>query len=32
VSINLSHRITLQLVILEQQIVPINVGDHDAVY
>lgn len=32
VSINLSYRITLDLVIREQQIVPINVGDHDAVY
>lgn len=32
VSINLSYRITLELVIREQQIVPINVGDHDAVY
>jgi len=32
VSINLSHRITLELVIRDRQIVPINVGDHDAVY
>jgi mRNA-degrading endonuclease YafQ of YafQ-DinJ toxin-antitoxin module len=32
VSINLSLRITLELLIREQQIVPINVGDHDAVY
>ncbi len=32
VSINLSCRITLELVIRNQQIVPINVGDHDAVY
>lgn len=32
VSINLSHRITLELMIREQQIVPINVGDHDTVY
>ena len=32
VSINLSYRITLELVILEKQIVPINVGDHEAVY
>ncbi len=32
VSINLSHRITLHLLISEQEIVPINVGDHDAVY
>jgi mRNA-degrading endonuclease YafQ of YafQ-DinJ toxin-antitoxin module len=32
VSINLSYRITLELVIREKQIVPINVGDHDAIY
>ena len=32
VSINLSYRITLELVIRERQIVPINVGDHDAIY
>ena len=32
VSINLSYRITLELLIQDQQIVPINVGDHDAVY
>lgn len=32
VSINLSYRITLELVIRERQIVPINIGDHDAVY
>jgi mRNA-degrading endonuclease YafQ of YafQ-DinJ toxin-antitoxin module len=32
VSINLSYRITLHLLISEQQIVPINVGDHDTVY
>ncbi|OOG56610.1 plasmid stabilization protein [Rhodanobacter sp. C03] len=32
VSINLSYRITLELVIRDLQIVPINVGDHDAVY
>lgn len=31
VSINLSYRITLELVIRDQQIVPVNVGDHDAV-
>lgn len=31
VSINLSYRITLELVIRDQQIVPINVGDHDTV-
>lgn len=32
VSINLSYRITLELLIKDQQITPINVGDHDAVY
>jgi mRNA-degrading endonuclease YafQ of YafQ-DinJ toxin-antitoxin module len=32
VSINLSYRITLELVITESEIVPINVGDHDKVY
>lgn len=32
VSINLSYRITLELLIKDQQIIPINVGDHDAVY
>ena len=32
VSINLSYRITLELMIQDQQIIPLNVGDHDAVY
>ena len=32
VSINLSHRITLHLLVSDQQITPINVGNHDAVY
>lgn len=32
VSINLSYRITLHLLVTEQEIVPINVGDHDTVY
>lgn len=32
VSINLSYRITLELLISDRQIIPINVGDHDAVY
>lgn len=32
VSINLSYRITLDLLIQDEQIIPINVGDHDAVY
>jgi len=32
VSINLSYRITLELWIRDRKIVPVNVGDHDAVY
>lgn len=32
VSINLSYRITLELLITNEQIIPVNVGDHDAVY
>ncbi|MGH8155901.1 MAG: type II toxin-antitoxin system RelE/ParE family toxin [Rhodanobacteraceae bacterium] len=32
VSINLLYRITLELVVRQHQIVPINVGNHDAVY
>lgn len=32
VSINLSYRITLEFLIIDKQITPINVGDHDAVY
>ena len=32
VSINLSYRITLELLIKDQQITPVNVGDHDVVY
>ncbi len=32
VSIKLSYRITLELIIRDQQIVPVNVDDHDAVY
>ena len=32
VSINLSYRITLELLIQDQQIIPLNVGVHDAVY
>jgi mRNA-degrading endonuclease YafQ of YafQ-DinJ toxin-antitoxin module len=31
-SINLSYRITLELLIRDQTIIPINVGDHDEVY
>ena len=32
VSINLSYRITLELHITDNQIILINVGDHEAVY
>ena len=32
ISINLSYRITLDLLIQDEQIIPVNVGDHDAVY
>jgi len=32
VSINLSYRITIELLINDNEIIPINVGDHDAVY
>ena len=32
VSINLSYRITLELLIRDQTIIPVNVGDHDEVY
>ena len=32
VSINLSYRITLELLIQDGQIIPINVGDHDTAY
>ena len=32
VSINLSYRITLELLIKESEIVPVNVGDHDTEY
>ncbi len=32
VSINLSYRITLELMISDAHIVPVNVGDHDTVY
>jgi mRNA-degrading endonuclease YafQ of YafQ-DinJ toxin-antitoxin module len=31
-SINLSYRITLELLISERDIILINIGDHDAVY
>lgn len=32
VSINLSYRITLEFLIQDQEIIPVNAGDHDAVY
>ena len=32
VTINLSYRITLELLIQDGQIIPVNVGDHDTVY
>jgi mRNA-degrading endonuclease YafQ of YafQ-DinJ toxin-antitoxin module len=32
VSINLRYRITMELLITKNEIVPINIGDHDAVY
>lgn len=32
VSINLSYRITLELLIQDGKIIPVNVGDHNAVY
>jgi mRNA-degrading endonuclease YafQ of YafQ-DinJ toxin-antitoxin module len=32
VSINLSYRITLELLIQDEQIIPVNLGDHGAVY
>jgi plasmid maintenance system killer protein len=31
-TINLSYRITLELLIQNRRIIPVNVGDHDAVY
>ena len=32
VSINLSYRITLELMIRDEQIILVSIGDHDAVY
>lgn len=32
VSINLSYRITLELIVQDERIIPINVGDHEKVY
>jgi mRNA-degrading endonuclease YafQ of YafQ-DinJ toxin-antitoxin module len=31
-SINLANRIALQLLVTEREILPLDVGDHDAVY
>lgn len=32
ISINVSYRITIELLIRDHQIIPINLGDHDSVY
>ena len=32
VSINLSYRITLEILITEKEIIPVNVGSHEDVY
>ena len=32
VSINLSYRIMLEILIQDEQIIPVNAGDHDTVY
>ena len=32
ISINLSYRITLELLIQDEEIIPVNVGDHDVGY
>lgn len=32
VSINMSYRITLEMIITDKEIILINVGDHDALY
>lgn len=32
VSINLSYRITLEFLIQDERIIPVDIGDHDAVY
>jgi mRNA-degrading endonuclease YafQ of YafQ-DinJ toxin-antitoxin module len=32
VSINISYRITLELILHEEEIIPIDVGSHDEVY
>ena len=32
VSINISYRITLELIFTEKEIIPVEIGSHDAVY
>jgi len=32
VSINLSYRITLEFLLKDQEIIPVDIGDHDTVY
>ena len=32
VSINISYRITIELLIADKEIIPVNVGSHDEVY
>ena len=32
VSINMSYRITLELIITDKEIIPVNIGTHDEVY
>ncbi len=32
VSINMGFRITIEMIITDKEIIPINVGDHDEVY
>ena len=32
ISINLSYRITLEFLMQNQEIIPVNVGDHDSAY
>ncbi len=32
VSINLSYRITIELLIQDEEIIPVNIGDHDTAY
>ncbi|WP_428737689.1 type II toxin-antitoxin system RelE/ParE family toxin [Sulfurimonas sp.] len=32
VSINISYRITIELIIIEKEIIPVEIGSHDEVY